>query len=101
MFLSYSMELGSVLVRVNFTNKFTGLINDNDPTRKPNCSIIEAAPIMNKTRYTCKLRPRILFIDLAGVEHHYKYEDPGLHRSEALRFASRMYATVSLGEEAA
>lgn len=56
---------------------------------------------MNKTRYTCKLRPRILFIDLAGVEHHYKYEDPGLHRSEALRFASKMYATVSLGEEAA
>lgn len=56
---------------------------------------------MNKTRYARKLHPRILFIDLAGVEHHYKYEDPDLHRSDALRFASKMYATVSLGEEAA
>ena len=56
---------------------------------------------MNKTRYTCKINPKILFIDLAGVEHHYEYKDPDLHRSEALRFASKMFATVSLGEEAA
>lgn len=67
----------------------------------PYYSIIETAPIMNRTRYICKLHPEILFIDVAGVEHHCKYKDPDLHRSEALRFASKMYATMSSGEEAA
>jgi hypothetical protein len=67
----------------------------------PYYSIIETAPIMNRTRYTCKLHPEILFIDVPGVEHHCKYEDPDLHKSEVLRSTSKTHTAVSSGEEAA
>jgi hypothetical protein len=67
----------------------------------PYYSIIETAPILNRTRYTCKLHPERLFIDLPGVEHHCKYDDPDLHKFEALRSTSKWNTTISSGEEAA
>lgn len=44
---------------------------------------------MGRTIYKCKLHPELLFIDLAGIEHHCKYKEPYLHRSEAIRLATR------------
>ena len=67
----------------------------------PYYSIIETAPLLNRTRYTCKLHPERLFIDLPGVEHHCKYDDPDLHKFEALRSTSKWNMNVSSGEEAA
>jgi hypothetical protein len=35
--------------------------------------------------YYCKLHPDIQNINLESIEHHCKYKDPELHRSEILK----------------
>jgi hypothetical protein len=52
-------------------------------------------PIIDKRRYNnengsgtfyyCKIHPNIEYINLESVEHHCKYKDPTLHKSEILK----------------
>ncbi len=37
------------------------------------------------TFYYCKLHPDIENINLESIEHHCKYKDPELHKSEILK----------------
>lgn len=53
------------------------------------------------TYYRCKIHRKAWSPDLIGIEHHCKYDDPDLHKSEVLRSTSKTHMTVSSGEEAA
>jgi hypothetical protein len=41
-----------------------------------------------QTYYRCKIHPEVWNINLVGIEHHCKYKDPDLHKSEVLRLIS-------------
>jgi hypothetical protein len=58
--------------------------------------IIEKSEIKTTRQpyYYCKLHPNIWNIDIRGIEHHFKYKDPDLHKSEALRLALKAHTVV-------
>jgi hypothetical protein len=47
-----------------------------------------------QTYYYCKIHPEVWNINLVGIEHHCKYKDPDLHKSEALRLALKAHTVV-------
>jgi hypothetical protein len=71
--------------------------------QSPCCYIIEKERFKTsgQTYYRCKIHPEVWNINLVGIEHHCKYKDPDLHKSEALQSTSMMHTNVSSGEEAA
>ena len=43
---------------------------------------------MGKTFYRCKIHPDVWNIDLIGIEHHCKYQEPDIHKDEILKLLS-------------
>ena len=43
---------------------------------------------MGKIFYRCKIHPGVWNIDLIGIEHHCKYQEPHIHKDEILKLLS-------------
>ncbi|HEU4823511.1 MAG TPA: hypothetical protein VFS97_08820, partial [Nitrososphaeraceae archaeon] len=69
---------------------------EHDLEQSPCYYIIEKDKfkISGQTYYYCKIHPDVWNIDLVGVEHHCKYKDPDLHKSESLRLALKMRTVI-------
>jgi hypothetical protein len=43
---------------------------------------------MDQALYLCKIHPEVWSIDIRGIEHHCKYQDPDKHKAEILKSLS-------------
>ena len=63
---------------------------EHDLEQSPCCPIIDTDKLetMGKIFYYCKIHPDVWDIDLIGIEHHCKYQEPDIHKDEILKLLS-------------
>lgn len=85
-----NLLFSSIITLEDFFNNPSWPLSEHDLEQSPCCPIIDVGKFetMGKTFYSCRIHPGAWSIDLTGIEHHCRYQEPEKHKAELLEMLS-------------